>query len=407
MSETNVGTETGRRTNQSNNSTAVKTSATNGTDRESALLSFFIPDLTLGGAEQVTVNIVNGLADRGYNIELLVSKRKGRLQSRLEDRVSVVELSPSDTSVFGVGAHLPALAEYFRRKQPVALFSQMAHVSVICLVAGMIPGTNTAIIPTQHNSFGMSTDNSLKARVVRGSVPYLYPSADRVIAVSEGVANSMVERAGLKNQDISVLHNPIHVDEVRERSQQPIEHEWLDDEAIEVVLFVGRIEEQKNLTAWLRAFKQIHRRDPDTRAIIVGKGSRQQHVSESAERLDIDHVVSMPGYVKNPYAYMRNASVFLLSSRFEGLPTVLIEALACGCPVVATDCPSGPREILADGRYGTLAPVGDIDGLVDGVIEALADPIPVNVLERRADDFAPESVLDDYERFLKAHVFQK
>lgn len=115
----------------------------------------------------------------------------------------------------------------------------------------------------------------------------------------------------------------------------------------------------------------------------------------------------MPGYVENPYAYMRNASVFLLSSRFEGLPTVLIEALACGCPVVATDCPSGPREILADGRYGTLAPVGDINGLVDGVIQTLADPIPVHVLEERADDFAPESVLDDYEQFLEIHVFQK
>lgn len=404
---TGTGSRVGSRMNQSNGSIIAVGRGDTDTDRENSLLSFFIPDLTLGGAEQDTVNIVNGLAERGYKIELLVSKRKGHLKARLENNASVVELTPSNTSVFGVGAHPPALVNYFRRKRPVALFSQMAHVSVVCLVASTIPGTNTAIIPTQHNSFGMSNDSGLKGRIIRGSVPYLYPLADQVIAVSEGVANSMVERAGLKSRDISVLHNPIHVDEVRERSQQHIEHEWLNDERIDVILFVGRIEEQKNLTAWLQAFKQIHERNPDTRAIIAGKGSRRQQVTESAERLDIDHVVSMPGYVENPYAYMRNASVFLLSSRFEGLPTVLIEALACGCPVVATDCPSGPREILADGRYGTLAPVGDINGLVDGVIQTLADPIPVHVLEERADDFAPESVLDDYEQFLEIHVFQK
>lgn len=407
MTERDAGTETEPRTNKHNTSETTKQSATDKTDRENSLLSFFIPDLTLGGAEQVTVNIVNGLAEHGYDVELLVSRRTGSLQSRLEDDVSVVELPPSNTSVFGVAAHVPGLARYLHRERPVALFSHLARVSVVCLATHRVCGTDTAVIPTHHKSYGITTDHSIKNRIVQGVVPYLYPSATRIIAVSEGVADSIVEHTSLDRRDISVLHNPVHVDEVRERSRQPLEHEWLDDESIEVVLFVGRIEEQKNLTAWLRAFERIHERDPNTRAIIVGKGSRQQSVSEFAERLGIDHVVSIPGYVENPYAYMRNASVFLLSSRFEGLPTVLIEALACGCPVVATDCPSGPREILADGEYGTLAPVGDIDELVGGVIETLTDPIPADVLEQRADDFAPESVLDDFEQFLETHVFQK
>lgn len=405
--EANIGSETESQATPSENGAIAKHSAMDGIDQKNALLSFFIPDLTVGGAEQVTVNIINGLSERGYNIELLVSKRKGNLQSRIGDGVSVVELSPSNTSVFGVAAHVVSLARYLRRKQPAALFSHLAHVSVVCLAVHRITGTDTAVIPTHHKSYRITTNRSLKDRIVQGLVPYLYPSAIRIIAVSEGVADDIAEHTSLDRWDISVLHNPVHVDEVRERSRQSIEHEWLDDESIGVVLFVGRIEDQKNLKAWLRAFKRIHERNPDTRAIIVGKGSRHKSVSEFAERLGIDHIVSMPGYVENPYAYMRKASVFMLSSRFEGLPTVLIESLACGCPVVATDCPSGPREILADGKYGTLAPVGDIDGLVDGVIETLADPISEDLLEKRADDFAPDSVLDDYERFLETYVFKK
>lgn len=368
-------------------------------------LSFFIPDLTLGGAEQVTVNLVNGLAARGYNVELLLSRFEGKLTSRLTSGVPVIKLAPSRTPVFGIGMHLPALVSYLRREKPAALFSHMSHASVVCLAANRIIDIDTQVIPTEHKAFGVSPDSTLKSWTVRKLVPYLYPTADRIIAVSEGVATSIVGQTSVEREGVSVLHNPIDIHSVRERAREPVAHEWFNDDELDVLLFVGRIERQKDLETWLRAFERVHDRNRRVRAVIAGEGSRRADLQRLTDRLGIADVVSIPGYVENPYGYMRRASLFLLSSQYEGLPTVLIEALACGCPVVATDCPSGPREILADGAYGNLVPVGDVTGLADAAEEALNDPIHPNKLRERANEFAPEAVLDDYECFITDHIF--
>lgn len=367
-------------------------------------LAFFIPDLTLGGAEQVAVNLVNGLADRGYDIELIVSRFEGKLKSRLTSEVDVIQLAPSRTPVFGIGLHLPALVSYLRREKPVALFSHLSHASVVCLAADRLVELDTLVVPIEHRSFGTAPNSTLKSWAVHELVPHLYPAADRIIAVSEGVADSIVARMSVDREDVSVLHNPIDVQSVRERAREPVDHEWFESDDSEVILFVGRIEQQKDLETWLHAFKRVYDRNPRVRGIIAGQGSQRYDVQELADQLDIADVVSVPGYVENPYGYMRRASLFLLSSRYEGLPTVLIEALACGCPVVATDCPSGPREILADGAYGHLVPVGDVTGLADAAEEALDDPTPPSKLRERANEFAPETVLDDYERFIEDYV---
>lgn len=368
------------------------------------LLSFFIPDLSVGGAEQVTVNIVNGLAARGHNVELLLSRFEGELQQNLNSSVSVVTLQPENTSVFGVAAHLPALASYVRNRKPAALIPHLEHPSVVCLALNRLLDTETAIIPTHHSALGGSVAESPKDRIVGQLVPRLYPAADRIIAVSEGVADGIVEQTAVERADISVLHNPVEIETVRARASEPFDHEWLDDDALSVVLFVGRHEDQKDLETWLRAFEQVHDRDPDTRGILVGKGSRRTALEALADQLGIGDVVAMPGYVDNPYAYMAGADTFLLSSRYEGLPTVLIEALATGCSIVSTDCPNGPREILADGEYGRLVPVGDVTGIADAVLASLENPTPPETLRARADDFSPAAVLDEYERFIAEYI---
>lgn len=368
------------------------------------LLSFFIPDLTVGGAEQVTVNLVNGLSSRGYNVELLLSKFKGELQSNLQSQVKVRTLPPSRTPVVGVAAHLPALATYLQRKRPVALFPHLAHPSIVCLAVNRLLDTDTLVIPTHHSAFGISPSTTVKDRVVRRLVPHLYPSADRIITVSEGVADSIIERTSVSRADISVLYNPVDIAAVRRRAREPVNHEWIDDDGIKVILFVGRIAEQKDLKTWLRTFKRVHDQDPTTRAVIVGQGPRRQELQRESNRLGIADVVSMPGYVENPFGYMYRSEVFLLTSLYEGLPTVLIEALACGCPVVATDCPAGPGEVLVDGKYGHLVAPGDVAGLCEAVVDALENPMPSDELQERSDDFAPERVLDRYERFITDFV---
>jgi glycosyltransferase involved in cell wall biosynthesis len=127
-------------------------------------------------------------------------------------------------------------------------------------------------------------------------------------------------------------------------------------------------------------------------------------LKETAIQLGIEDAVSIPGYIDNPYRFMQQASVFLLSSRFEGLPTVLIEAMASGCPVVSTDCPSGPREILNDGEYGQLTPVGNVEEITAAVEQTLEDPVDSSTLRERADDFAPTVVLNEYEGFIDAYL---
>lgn len=371
------------------------------------LLSFFIPDLTVGGAEQVTVNIVNGLSDRGYNITLLLSRFDGELDSRLAADVDVTVLPPSRTSVFGAAAHLPSLVTYLRRERPVALFPHLTQVSVVALAAARLVETDTLVIPTHHSAFGTSAGRTARDVVLQQLTTRLYPLADRVITVSEGVADSIVAQTAVDRNDISVLYNPVEVETVRDQGRDPVEHEWIEDDETRVLLSVGRIAQQKDLKTWLRVFNKVHEQNPRVRGVLAGKGPQREEVMAFADRLGIGDVVSMPGYVQNPYGFMHRSDVFLLSSKFEGLPTVLVEALACGCPVVSTDCPSGPREILDDGRYGHLVPVSDIDGLASAVEQTLEEPIPADRLWDRANDFAPESILNDYERFLAEHVFSR
>lgn len=368
------------------------------------LLSFFIPNLTIGGGERVGINLVNGLYSRGYNVELLLYRRRGKLQSILSPGVPVVELSPARSMGLGVASTLPALVRYVRRNNPRALFPHLAHVSVVSLAAMRLLNAETVVIPTQHRSLGTGTKTSVKSRMVWWLLPRLYPRADRIIAVSEGVAETLVQRTPVERDAVSVLYNPVDVTDVCERSTQPVDHEWIESDDLDVILYVGRMEEQKDLSTWLRTFRRVHDRYPNTRAVLAGTGSCRDDLKSLVADLGLSEVVSMPGYVENPFRYMRQASVFLLSSRFEGLPTVLIEALACGCPVVATDCPSGPREILSGGSFGRLAPVGDVPGLVEAVEETIESPTTAAELQRRAMMFSPEAVLDEYERFIDEFV---
>ncbi|MFD1600086.1 glycosyltransferase [Halobellus rarus] len=370
-------------------------------------LAFYIPNLSVGGAEQVTVDIVNGLAARGQDVELIISHATGELLPKVSDEVRVTILGSTRLPVVGIVAHVPALARYLRRVEPAAIFPQMTHASVTCLAARRLVDVETAVFPTKHCAFGESDEVTLKSEALRRLATALFPTADGIIGVSRGVADSLIEKMDLDPDRVSVLHNPVEIESIRERANQPVDHEWVEDDDVDIVLFVGRLERQKDLETWLRTFARVQEQNPDTRGIVAGKGSQREALQSLAAELGIEDVVSIPGYVENPYRFMHKASTFLLTSRYEGLPTVIIEALACGCPVVATDCPSGPREILAEGEYGQLAAVGDVDGLADAVVQTLADPLPAAVLRGRAENFAPDPILDEYERFIRTHVLEK
>lgn len=364
-------------------------------------LAFYVPSLTVGGAERVTVSIVNGLARRGHDVDLLVSYYEGTFVGDVHDAVTVVDLGTPKIPVVGVGAAVPKLVSYFRRRSPEMVFAQMLYASDVCLVAHVLSGSDATVVPTVHNTVGMY--DPPKERLVHRLATLLSDRAGQFVAVSEGAARSVVDELDVPEEKVSVLHNPIPVDEIRAQACEAAQHRWIDDEEYDVVLGIGSLDAQKDFETFLRTFERVHGADPSTRAIIVGQGPERDDLERLARELGVDEELSFAGYVDNPYSYMAGSDVLLLSSRHEGLPTVLIEAMACGCPVVATDCPSGPRTILAGGTYGPLVDVGDDSGLADAVLSTLAEPPTSGTLVDRARDFAPETVLDDYESFLRDH----
>ncbi|GGL55911.1 glycosyltransferase [Halocalculus aciditolerans] len=359
-------------------------------------ISFYLPELTVGGAQRVTVDLVNGLAARGHDVELVCSYPGGELRGQVDSSVTLVDFDTRVVPGVGVLASVPALARYLRRREPRVLFSVMTYASVVALAASEVARTETPVVPVEHSTFGMSRGGTRDVTARLASV--LYARADRVVAVSEGVAESVRAGTNVDPADVAVLYNLVPVEAVRERAAAPLDHPFFAAD-LDPILWVGRLEPEKDLDTLLRAFERVHARRPTARLVLAGTGSRREALETLAAERGLADAVSFTGFV-DPAPYMARASAFALSSRYEGLPTVLIEALACGCPVVSTDCPSGPREILGDDAYGRLVPVGDDAAFADALLDALDDPADGERLRARADEFAPDRVLDAYEAFV-------
>jgi glycosyltransferase involved in cell wall biosynthesis len=201
----------------------------------------------------------------------------------------------------------------------------------------------------------------------------LHRWADAVVAVSEGVADDIVCTTGIPRDRVCVIHNPVITPALLPAASARPPHPWFEERTCPIVLGVGRLVPQKNFPLLIDAFAEI-RRERDARLVILGEGPERAHLEALVQRHGLEESVALPGFVDNPYACMARASVFVLSSDFEGLPTVLIESLGVGTPVVATDCESGPREILRDGALGELVPVGNVQALARGIAQTLASP---------------------------------
>jgi glycosyltransferase involved in cell wall biosynthesis len=361
-------------------------------------LAFFIPTMNLGGAQQVTVTIANGLAARGYAVDLVLARAVGPLLDRVDDAVRVVDLATPPISGVGVLAAVPALRRYLRRERPDVLFAAMMNANVVGVLTHALAGVGTRLVLTEHNTFGVRP--GLRDRVTAGLATVLYPRADRVVGVSRGVADSVVAGTNVDDERVSVLYNPIDVEAIRAAAAEPLADAVAETMAGDVVFTVGRLAAAKDHATLLRAFRRVHDRRPWVRLVVAGVGPKRAELECLADDLGLADAVTFVGFVDNAYASMAAASVFVLSSKHEGLPTVLLEALACETPIVSTDCPSGPREILADGRYGRLVPVGDDAALAEAIVESLDAPTPAAALGTRAADFSLDAVLSEYESFI-------
>jgi glycosyltransferase involved in cell wall biosynthesis len=232
-------------------------------------------------------------------------------------------------------------------------------------------------------------------RFVASLIGKVYPLAERIVTVSRGVADDLATCTGLPRVTIGTIYNPILTTEIAEKAQAPISHTWLPPTAIPVILGVGRLVPQKDFPTLLKAFAHVHRKQP-ARLLILGEGRERAKLEALASELGIAEKVLLPGFEPNPYAFMSQASVFVLSSAWEGLPNALIEALACGCPVVSTNCPSGPQEILGNGAFGPLVPVGEDRALAEAILHTLEQPPNSDRLRSRAAEFDIQTIAQQY-----------
>ena len=339
--------------------------------RRTGRLAVFLPSLEGGGAERVTMNLVREAARRNVDVDLVLSRAVGPYLADVPDSVNIVDLGASR-----VLASVPALRKYLRKARPEAMLTAISHANVVGLWARRLAGVPTRLVVAEHDTLSHVTRQAARRRA--RVMPYLigksYPKADGIIAVSSGVADDLAEATGIPRESIDVIYNPVITPEVAAASKAMPDHPWLAPGEPPVVMGIGRLTPKKDFVTLLRAFADV-RRDVEARLMILGEGPDRAELEDLVRTLELEADVALPGFVGNPYAYLARASLFVLSSRWEGLPTVLIEAMYCGAPVVSTDCPSGPHEILNAGDYGRLVEVGDLAALAGAITDGLAGRI--------------------------------
>lgn len=354
-------------------------------------ITFFMDALHGGGAEKAVVNLLIGLANQNkFDLDLVLATKEGPYLDLVPESVRIIDLKQGRA----ITATFP-LMNYLKQNQPWALIGNMGHVNVVATLAKEFSQIKTKLVLVEQNTISASKDKPQRAKIVNLFMKWLYPRADAVAGVSAGVARDLENELGLGKETVKVLNNPVVNEDLITRSQAELDHPWFAPNMPPVFLAVGRLNTQKDFPNLLTAFAQV-RKERHARLIILGEGEKRDALEAMIANLGIGEDVLMPGFVKNPYAFMRQASCFVLSSRQEGLPTVLIEAMACGCPVVATDCPSGPEEILESGMYGNLVPIENSQALAKAMLNTLENPPEKDLLMQRANEYSTEKVVATY-----------
>jgi len=348
-------------------------------------ISFYLSNFEVGGAQRVVINLASELAQRDLQVDIVVVDRAGPLEKELSSDVSVVDLKAGRAL-----RSIRPLIKYLNQTEIDLLFSSLTYLNDVALFADILSRSSQKVLISEHNT----RINSRWNLPVLGA-KLLYKQADYVVAVSNGVAQNLSDWSSLSIDEIEVVYNPVVTDNLLEQASEQPNHPWYQNRVSPVIISAGRHVEQKDFPTLLRAFAEVQK-EKEVKLIILGKGPRTAELKSLANELNISHAVEFPGFVENPYSYMSHSDLFVMSSAWEGLPTVLIEALACGTPIVSTDCPSGPAEILEEGKYGELVPVDNPNMLANSIKKALENPPQTQHLLNRAMDFTVDKAVEKY-----------
>jgi glycosyltransferase involved in cell wall biosynthesis len=386
-------------------------------------IGILLQSLQMGGAERMMLTLADGLSRAGCVVDFLLVVKRGELLGELPRAVRVIELGTVSKirllpSLIGLSMRtlrllvpvllmnrqpkvvrsLPKLIAYLRTAEPDALLTTLPNNNLVAVWAKWLCRARTRIVVREANTTSKEVA-ACAANPFDGKWPILirewYPRSDGIVAISDGVAYDLSRVSELPRERITTVYNGADLQRLEELAASPIADPWFAGDAPPVLLAAGRLAPQKDFANLLRAFARVRSRR-GVRLVILGEGPERARLESLAADLGIAADVKMPGAVLNPFAYMARASLFVLSSAWEGFGNVLVEALACGCPIVSTDCPNGPREILDGGAIGPLVPVGDDEALADGIMHALALPADRRRLRERAQMFSVHAAVERY-----------
>jgi glycosyltransferase involved in cell wall biosynthesis len=358
-----------------------------------ARLAIFFHDFGVGGAERVMLQLARGFIDLGYTVDLVMGRAEGPLLSEVPERARIINLNVGNPFTMFM-----RLTQYLRAERPAALLSPFEVTSVIAILAKRISRVSTRVVIRVSVHLSKNKRTRWKKLVEKLVVSKVYPLADGIVTVSRGAAQDLSVYAAISPARIQVINNPVISEQLLEAAGQLVDHPFFNADKTPVILGVGRLTEQKDFPTLIQAF-DILRKRIRARLIILGDGEERPALENLIRTYGLQDVVDLFGFELNPFAFMKKASVFVLSSKWEGLPGVLIQALACECPVVSTDCLSGPSEILKDGQYGHLVPVGDAEAIASAIESVLSGDVrrpPKSWLEQ----YQIDSVIPQYKAIL-------
>lgn len=359
------------------------------------MISILLPDLRGGGAERVNLDLAHEFARMGHDVEFVLMQARGEFMGEAKASFRVIDLATPRARSLPL-----ALARYLRRHRPDALLAAMWPLTGIAGIAARLSGYRGRLVASEHVDFRSTPSfKPVERATLNHFGRVFYAPCSRVVAVSSGVADSLEEVAGLSRDRIEVIHNPVraYVPGVMRDDDRHALEGWLNAE--KRLIAIGNLKRQKGFDVLLHAFAELRQRC-DVRLLILGEGSLRSELEALALHLGVAEDMWMPGFRPNPGTFLQHAHVFVLSSNWEGFGNVIVEALSAGVPVVSTDCPSGPREILEGGRFGRLVPPSDPSALASAIDSSLRDKSCATQLKARASEFNPAKQAEHYLEFL-------
>lgn len=362
-------------------------------------IAIFVPSLRGGGAERVMLTLANAFAERGHKVDLVLAKAEGPYLPEVAERVRVIDLGAPR-----VLRALWPLYRYLRSAKPDSMLSALNYANVIAIIAWKLARVPTYLAVSERSSLAIQPER-LIGKITRYLMRSLYPKADKVICVSKGIEGDMQRLIGVSSNKTVTIYNPVDVDAIQEKMNAPLDHPWFNAKAAPVVLAAGRLTEAKDYPTLLKAFAQL-RKGRDVRLVILGQGEEETKLRTLAKDLGIARDVDFAGFHGNPFAWMARCDLFVISSAWEGFPNVLVQAMACGTPIVSTNCRTGPDEILENGKWGRLVPVGDENALCMAMAKTLTEKAPAERMAR-LKEFRSDTIVGSYESALLCSVVNK